>query len=120
MTSSGAVCQQRCIKGEGKYNGGISASAQQSEDKATVVVRLANTADKSMSVVLDVPGYNSTSASVWVLVSSMDTLDGQKTDANTPSQPERVSPVLKQAVDLSAPLVLPPISAAVAVLTRIQ
>lgn len=95
-----------------KQSVNLSASAQQSDDGKTLVVRLANVGKGEVTLSMEVRGRHILGqATQWLLASpSRDRLD-----ANTPSEPERVSPV-KSTIDASAGITLPPVSVAVVVM----
>ena len=100
-------------------NAEISASAQESADGRTVVVRLANTgAARRVTVRLrhddaSMPGsgFATEKADLW-LMTAADPLA-----ANLPSAPTRVSPVLSQ-VDASQAFEMPAVSVAALVLVK--
>ena len=99
-------------------NAQISASAQESADGRTVVVRLANTgAARRVTVRLrhdaSLPGsgFATEKADLW-LMTAVDPLA-----ANLPSEPTRVSPVRSQ-VDASQAFEMPAVSVAALVLVK--
>ena len=92
----------------------LSASAQQSDDGKTLVVRLANVGNTSVTMRLNISGGSiSRDATVWLLSSP----SGDQLDANTPAEPTRVSPV-RRVVSAAADIVLPAVSAAVVEMKR--
>ena len=100
------------------FNAEVSASAQESADGRTVVVRLANTgAARSVTVRLQHDasmagsGFATEKADLW-LMTAADPLA-----ANLPSAPTRVSPVLSQ-VDASQAFEMPAVSVAALVLVK--
>jgi len=95
----------------------LTASAQQSDDGKTLVVRLANVGKRAVTLSLNVSGAarlggdDVVDATMWLLASP----SGDPLDANTPAEPERVRPV-KRAIKATADITLPAASAAVVVL----
>lgn len=117
-TATDEACKQHCLRGDkgGKTPAkvGVSASAQQSDDKATVVVRLSNTASTAATVAVTLSGAEfalGSTIETWTL-SAKDELA-----ANTPSNPTNVSPV-KGSSTLGLPLTVPPFSAVVLVVSK--
>ena len=101
------------------FNAEVSASAQESADGRTVVVRLANTgAARSVTVRLQHDasmagsGFATEKADLW-LMTAADPLA-----ANLPSAPTRVSPVLISQVDVSQAFEMPAVSVAALVLVK--
>ena len=110
---SDEICKQHCLKGDHSngpsgYPAGVTVSAQQSNDKATTVIRLANTGAKAEAVRIKLSGSANTSATMW------PPMFNDPLGANTPSDPTKILP-LKTTVSLAAPLMIPPVSVAVLV-----
>jgi alpha-L-arabinofuranosidase len=93
----------------------LSASAQQSDDGKTLVVRLANVGTREVTLSLNVSGAarlgDAAAATMWLLASP----SGDRLDANTPAEPTRVSPV-RTTIRRGGGLTLPAASAAVVVM----
>ena len=113
---SDEICKQHCLHGDRGTSApaaSVSASAQQSDDGTTVVVRLANTAStaQNISIVFSGTEFAEKIATTWLLSSS----DGLA--ANTPANPTNVAPV-KGTLSFGDTFALAPLSVLVATVSK--